>query len=225
MYQETTEKKFIFFSFRQKKHEPYMFRNSELPKRKYEDTISTRLWRVYGKLIWRPFQRFIRKSSNSRPYQESVFKALLPERVEHPEFQYYSFIFMNTAYRWSNPIYVFMSYPVSGIKNYFWKNSHLVCNWDYSVSKTWRNPIKYKLLQRPFIHFAKFIEYTYRKDFTCCGYADSFCEFDDDRFELTGSGVSATEDGTDYWFRGYVHCPRCNTPVEHSDSSLQRLWK
>lgn len=221
MYQETAEQKYTFFSLRRKHDNPYMFEGPEKPKRKYEDTLSSRLWRVYGKLIWQPFQRFIRRSANSRPYRESFFKALVPRKVEHPEFQYYSFIFMNNAYSMTNPFYLIASYPVAMVKNYFWKNSHLVCNWNYSVSKTWRNPIKYKLLQRPFIHFAKMIEYTYRNDFTCCGYGDSLCDHDDDdRFELIDSGATATEDGTDYWFRGFVHCPRCNTPIEHSDSSL-----
>jgi len=221
MYNETTEKKFTFFAFRNKKNDIFMSRPSAPSKRKYEDTLSTRLWRLYGKFIWRPFQMFVRKTSNSRPYFTPFYKSFMPKRVEHPEFEYYSFIFMDKAYRCSNPLYVLLSYPITGIRNYFQNNSHLVCNWNYSIAKTWRNPIKYKLLQRPFIHFAKFIDHVYRKDFTCCGFNSDLCEHDDDeRFELINCGTDATPDGTDHWFYGYVHCPRCNTPVWHSDSTL-----
>ena len=223
--ENVSENKFVFFAFRDKKNNGYLAgaMQSEMRKsaRKYEDTLSTRLWRVYGKLIWRPILRFVRKSVNSKPFMKPLWKSILPEQVEHPEFQYYSFIFMNKAYRFNNPIYVLLSYPVCTIKKYFLNNSHLVCNWNYSVSKTWRNPIKYKLLQRPLIHFAKWVEHIYRSDFHCCGNPNSICdESESDRFELIHEGVSATPDGTDYWFRGYVHCDRCNTPVEHSDSSL-----
>lgn len=222
MLESTSESKYIFFAFRDKKNDKDLFQGPPPSSRKYEDTVSTRIWRIYGKLIWRPFLRFIRRSSNSRPYRKSFFKAILPKQVEHPEFQMYHFIFMNKAYYVYNPFYILCGYPVGWIRNYFHNNSFLVCNWSYSVSKTWRNPIKYKLLQRPFIYFAKFIEYTYRSDFHCCGYSGDLCEEEDEgeRFELINSGADATPDGTDHWFAGYVHCRRCNTPIYHSDGSL-----
>jgi len=45
-------------------------------------------------------------------------------------------------------------------------------------------------------------------------------EFGEDYFELTDSGVTSTQDGTDHWFKGITTCPRCCYQQEYGDSSL-----
>lgn len=39
-------------------------------------------------------------------------------------------------------------------------------------------------------------------------------------FELTESGVSSTQEGTDHWFKGITTCPRCGYKQEYGDGSL-----
>lgn len=45
-------------------------------------------------------------------------------------------------------------------------------------------------------------------------------DFEDGKyFELTDSGTSYTQDGTDYWFKGITTCPRCGFKQEYNDGT------
>ena len=215
--------KYVFFELSNKKHHPmYSSENRRASKIKFEDTWKSRLWRIYGKLIWSPLQRLLRRSCNSYPHYDSIFKAMLPERVDYRDYILRSFVFMNRAYRTSNPLHILLSIPLYNIRKVYLSNAYLVCNWDYTIVKTWKNPIKYKIYLRPLLYVGRVLEYIYRADYECCGYDEYFEDVDDEcsRYEVHNSGVSGTPDGTDYWSYGYMHCPRCNTPIKYSENSL-----
>lgn len=192
--------------------------NDKKSRIKYEDTVKSRLWRLYGKTLWNPIQRFVRRSvntysSNMPKYNDNWIRRMFPTVVQDEFYSCDWVLFEKIKIKsgiW--PHRFLFGWALRTIKEFYSKHAYNINNPEYRMKFCWF---------RPLIYVAKLVNYIYHAEYTCCGYNRWLCDEDEDsRVEILESGVEGTMDGTNYWARGFIHCPRCNTPLKYQSDSL-----